>query len=146
MIPYHDPPILFLNFDGACWPNPGGLPTFGWHIDNDAGEHVAHGKGTCPRTNPAHRTNNTAEWAGLRAGLLWLQGYSKPIDALHIRGDSQLVIYQLTGRMRTSKPHLVELRDECRKILDTIEAAHIEVTWIPREENAEADRLSKSRA
>ncbi len=140
------PIALTLRFDGSCNPNPGGIPSYGWHIDGPDGLRFADGIGTCPMSDPSLCTNNTAEWAGLRAGLLWLSKFRLTIDVLEIRGDSNLVINVLNGDWKSKKPHLTALRDECRMLLDMIDAGHIEATWIPREENAEADRLSKSRA
>ncbi len=139
------PISLTLHFDGSC-DKPGGTPKYGWHIDTPDGVRVADGIGKWAATDPAIRTNNTAEWAGLRAGLVWLSKLRLPVDVLLIHGDSNVVINVLNGEWNSRKEHLTAFRDECLKLLKTIDAGHIEATWIPREENAEADRLSKSRA
>lgn len=139
---YLEPLTLILHFDGSCDPNPGGTPKYGWHIDTDDGVRIADGTGhwACME----NRTNNTAEWAGLRAGLTWLSKFRLPIDVLYIRGDSNLVINTFTGEWKCKKEHLRAFRDECVKLLGMIDAGHIEVTWVPRERNAAADVLSKA--
>lgn len=84
-------------------------------------------------------TNNVGEWGAVRSGLRHLQKEGW-VGVLEIVGDSQLVIYQLTGRYKCRKDTLIPFHDECKMFLGTIEWS---ARWVPREENEECDRLSK---
>ena len=139
------PLTLVLHFDGACWPNPGGTPTYGWHLDTTDGERIADASGTAPGLPVEQRTNNTAEFCGLIAGLKWLASVRfAAIDVLTIHGDSQLVVEIAAGRRRAKKPHLQHLSDECRAILARLDVGDIVLEWVPRERNRVADVLSKA--
>ena len=133
---------LILHFDGSCYPNPGGRASYGWHIDvehaGSSTDRLADGHGAVT-DNPT--SNNIAEWRGLEAGLRWLSCWRSPVEHLTIVGDSQLVLNQLRGDWRCKKAHLGKLRDTCQKILS--EAGwEWTATWVPREQNAEADALA----
>ena len=130
---------LILSFDGACEPNPGGVATYGWVIEElRAGKPflLEDGNGMAKVQNA---TNNVAEYHGLGHGL-------KAVARLHpssleIRGDSQLVLNQLTGAWQCNAEHLVKLRDRCREILKEI-GCQWTTTWVGRDGNTEADSLS----
>jgi ribonuclease HI len=134
---------LVLHFDGGCWPNPGGVTRYGWHLDTAEGVRVADSSGVYPAEGEA-RTNNTAEWAALEAGLRWLSKLRLPINTLLILGDSQLVVRQFKGEWKCKKPWLLEFRESCRELLGGLDVGHVSVEWRPREENAEADALTRS--
>ena len=82
-------------------------------------------------------TNNVAEYQGLIAGL---RAANKIDPAAHIeaRLDSKLVVEQMSGRWKIKNIPLAKLAMEAKKI-HSLEL--ITFTWIPREENYEADRL-----
>ena len=85
-------------------------------------------------------TVNTAEWGGLLAGLSWASDLGPgTAPGLLIEGDSDLVISQLTGRWQT-RGQLIGFRDGC---LDALAAlfAPWHARWIPRERNADCDRM-----
>lgn len=76
-------------------------------------------------------TNNVAEYLSLRAALEWL----KSVQLKHgyevvVSGDSQLVLFTLTGRYKTKAAHLIPLRDSCRQLLNEFGAWDCE--WNPR--------------
>jgi ribonuclease HI len=140
-----------LYFDGACEPayqggpaNPGGVATAGWLIYNEQKELVAKDQRFVREGKGA--TNNVAEWCALGFALRWLldnkhndcQGQS-----LCIRGDSKLVCHQLTGEWKCNVPHLQKLKSRCLEILTKLGFKNVEVEWIPRAQNQEADDLSK---
>ena len=134
---------LTMNFDGGCYPNPGGKMTFGWHTDTEDYRRVAEGNGTIQGYDDHERTNNTAEFTALLAGLEWVAQYRlHAIDTLVIRGDSKLVVDTVKGDMKLKKPHLLPLRDACRNAINEIDAGHIELLWVPREQNTKADLLA----
>jgi len=82
-------------------------------------------------------TNNVAEYQGLIAGI---RAANKIDPAAHIeaRLDSKLVVEQMSGRWKIKNIPLAKLAMEAKKI-HSLEL--ITFTWIPREENYEADRL-----
>lgn len=131
-------PELIVHFDGSCTgKNPGGVAHYGWHIDTPNGVRVAEDSQEVCRGPSA--TNNVAEWAGLKAAILFLkeQGWS---GVLKIQGDSALVINQLNGDWKCKMAHLQVYLEDCR---DLLIGQDWEATWIPRESNKSADGLSR---
>jgi ribonuclease HI len=134
---------LTLYFDGACEPrNPGGTGSWGWVATHPEGE-VRTGSGAIPAAPTT--TNNLAEWYALGHGLREIaeRRAADPfqIDMLIIRGDSQLVIRQLTGEWACRAANLQPLLKRCLELLIAINAPY-RAEWVPREQNAEADALS----
>ncbi len=132
--------MLIINFDGACEPrNPGGWATFGW-LARRGDVVVATGQGLAAQGSGA--TNNVAEYAGLIASLRWLvaEGQERPAE---IRGDSQLVVCQVTGRWGCHAAHLKPLHREARDLMRELRGS-VTLHWVRREENAEADELSRA--
>lgn len=121
-------------FDGATEPNPGERGIGGLLISPDASIRVeisaAIGFGT----------NNEAEYAALQAVLD--KGIELGIQNLIIRGDSQLVIKQVSGEWACKSPNLFPFVKAAKIAMRQIPHAHLH--WIPREENAEADALSSA--
>lgn len=138
------PQCLILMFDGGIYPNPGGIPRFGWQIISD-GVVLAEGKGA--DENHVVRTNNVAEYLGLKNGLSFLVE-SKWKGQLLVRGDSQLVIKQILGEMRCGKAHLLPLLDACHSLLEQTsttkrwQQSH-NLEWIPRDKNQPCDKLAQ---
>jgi ribonuclease HI len=132
------PASLTLYFDGACEPvNPGGTAAYAWHLNDVDGTQVASDHGIVCSGEGA--TNNLAEWNGLLRGVRHLKTLSWN-GSLLIRGDSQLIIYQLTGKYQCKKEALRACLHECLELLTGLDWR---AEWIRREENEEADRLSK---
>ena len=90
-------------------------------------------------------TNNIAEWAGLELGLLQCKKLVEAYEncRISVYMDSMLVINQMKGIWRLKQEHLKDLHDSCKKLLIEIQDSIVRLEWIPREENREADRLSK---
>lgn len=82
------------------------------------------------------RTNNEAEYLAL---LLLLEEVERRGISADIRGDSQLVVNQVTGRWKINEPRLRELADRAMELLRRTKSS---ISWVPREQNAAADRLS----
>lgn len=123
-----------LYFDGGIRR---GIMACGWllinehHTESDDGV-FASGNRTC-----GSGSSNIAEYRGLIAGL---QGSLKAgVDVVHIIGDSQLVIKQVTGAFKTNKPELIRHRDRVLELLEQFEDHTIK--WVPRRENKRADAL-----
>lgn len=134
-----DAEILLIYFDGACEPrNPGGWATFGW-VAKRNGATVATGKGCAGYGDGM--TNQVAEYAALLAALRWLADTDQQ-GAVEIRGDSQLVVRQMTGEWRCYAEHLQPLHREALELACQF-TGPVLFRWVPRGENAEADELSK---
>lgn len=138
--------MIKVYFDGACEPvNPGGTASYGWLIKKD-GKTIASGHEVIGVGEGM--TNNLAEYRGLIEGLKACKKLNK-IGKIIISGDSVMVCNMVSRKWGWKKkkwkphskfPHLKKLLDEAHMLLVDVEH---EVKWIPREENFEADELSK---
>ncbi len=82
-------------------------------------------------------TNNVAEYRGLIAGL-HLYAEHAPGAALEVRMDSKLVVEQMAGRWKVKHPDMRPLALAARRLAP----AEVTWTWVPRLQNAHADRLA----
>lgn len=82
-------------------------------------------------------TSNTAEYQALIDGLRAC--LERDIKVVHIIGDSQLIVKQVTGVFKTQKPMLIKHKNIVSKLLEKFDEYTIK--WVPREQNHEADRL-----
>lgn len=123
-----------LYFDGGIRQ---GIMAYGWLLINEykvtSDDGVfASGHRTC-----GTGTSNIAEYRALIAGL---QGsLENGVDVVHIIGDSQLVIKQVTGAFDAKKQELIRHRDRVRELLEQFDDYTIK--WVPRNENKRADAL-----
>ena len=129
--------MITVYFDGLCYPkNPRGVAAYGYIIYKE-GE-LLH-KGFRAVGEGQGMTNNVAEYEGLLAALSWIKDNGIE-DKVVVRGDSQLVINQISGRWQvksgTSSKYVPEIK-EMMKGIDVV------LEWIPREKNEEADELSR---
>jgi len=83
-------------------------------------------------------TNNIAEWCALIEGLKL--ALSHGCRELEVRGDSQLVIRQISGQYRVKSENLIPLFNEARKLCENFEK--LSFKWVEREENSYTDSLS----
>jgi ribonuclease HI len=128
-----------VHFDGACQPpGGGGVAGFGFTIRGAGFDIEDCGLATRPFSE--HSTNNVAEYVGAIRALEWLvaQGFHGPVV---VRGDSQLVIRQATGEYAVKAKHLEAYRERLLQLAATFASHKFE--WVPRDENTEADALSK---
>jgi len=126
--------ILVINADGASRGNPGPA-AIGATIKDENGRLLATVSQSIGRT-----TNNQAEYRALIAALEKAIGLgAREVD---IRLDSELVIRQLQGRYRVKNAALRPLHLRVRELLDRLEGFTLK--HIPREQNAEADRLANA--
>lgn len=82
------------------------------------------------------RTNNEAEYLAL---ILLLEEVERRGIAADIRGDSRLVVNQVTGLWKINEPRLRELAVRAMELLRRTKSS---ISWVPRDQNAAADRLS----
>ncbi|WP_187296366.1 ribonuclease HI family protein [Tepidibacter mesophilus] len=86
-------------------------------------------------------TNNTAEYKALIECMKDLIELGLIKEEINVYGDSDLIIKQVTGQWKCKKEHLRLLRDEAISLMDKFHDLNIK--WVPRNENAMADKLSK---
>lgn len=133
---------VVVYFDGLCEPtNPSGYGCGGWyapaHPALPAHEGLSghrcygHGEGL---------TNNVAEYNAALDALraLYRTGYR---GAVELRGDSKLVVEQYAGRWACNAPALQGLLTHLRRAAEHF--ASVVLIWLPREQNAAADALSR---
>ncbi|NHN42256.1 ribonuclease HI family protein [Halorubellus sp. JP-L1] len=120
-----------LYFDGACRGNPG-PSAVGWVIVTDDGI-VAEGGETVGRA-----TNNQAEYEALVAVLEAARDYG--YDEVQVRGDSELIVKQVTGEYGVNDPDLREYRVRVHELLRAFDDWTI--SHVPREINERADELA----
>lgn len=83
-------------------------------------------------------TNNVAEYQALITGLQ--KAAELGAKRIVVRGDSELIVRQMTGVYRVKSPDLRELYEEARSLYQSFPQAKIEHNY--REKNALADRLA----
>jgi len=121
----------YVYFDGASRGNPGPA-SVGWVIVTSDGI-AAEGSETIGRA-----TNNQAEYEALIRGLRAARDYG--FDSVGVKGDSQLIVKQVTGAWNTNDPELREHRVTVREILTDFD--DWELQHVPREINERADELA----
>jgi ribonuclease HI len=141
--------MIKIYFDGACEPfNPGGTASYGWIIKENnkilAQEGVIIGRGE-------GMTNNVGEYHGLIKALEALARLGIEKGKIEIFGDSSLVC-NMVGKIwgwnkkktkwvpHKDAPHLRPLLD---RVLNLLSDYDFKIKWVPREQNFEADNLSK---
>jgi len=124
---------ITVYFDGGCISNPGGLGSWGYVIYRN-GQRIHYDYGIIPNS-----TNNWSEYTALEKAMEFIIEHGIQ-GSIHVKGDSQLVIYQMKGEWRAysnTSEHFIP------RIKKMIEGRNVKFSWIPREENSEADRLTK---
>ena len=124
---------VVVEADGGSRGNPGpaGYGAVVWNGDHD--RVLAEAKAFIGRA-----TNNVAEYRGLIAGLEAAAELGATEVAAQL--DSKLVVAQMSGRWRVKHPDLIPLRQRAVELAERFD--RITYAWIPREENAHADRLA----
>ena len=129
--------IITIYFDGLCYPrNPGGVAAYGYLVYRNS-ELIHKGFGAVGEGKGM--TNNVAEYEGLLAAAQWIVD-EEIEEEIVIKGDSQLVIKQLKGEYRVNSATSKKYVPEIKKLLHM---KRVSFVWIPREENEEADKLSR---
>jgi ribonuclease HI len=125
-------PELVAYVDGGCLGNPGpsgiGVVISGCE---DGPVRIAKWIG--------NQDNNVAEYAALMEALQY--AVSLKARTLHVYSDSQVVVRQMTGEYECRSPRLYSLHWTCRKLA---RALKFSISHVPRESNAEANRLAQS--
>jgi len=125
---------VIINADGASRHNPGPA-AIGGTIKDEQGRLLASISRRIGRA-----TNNQAEYQALIAALEKAIGLgARRVD---IRLDSELVVKQMKGRYRVKNAALRPLYLRVGELLSKLEG--FSISSVPREQNAEADRLANA--
>jgi ribonuclease HI len=132
--------LIQVNIDGLCQPiNPGGIACYAFVIrSNGKTIHCDYGVAGEPFSKDS--TNNIAEYTALVRALEWLVEHNHVSDKVEIKSDSKLVVNQLGGIFKVKGKRIVPLYKQV--LFLKTKFSDIQIKWIPREENKEADRLT----
>jgi ribonuclease HI len=130
-----------LFFDGSAQPNPG-AGGCGWVLKDHRGNVISQGGRECDIDSHRRTTSNQAEYQGLIDGL---EGsIAAGVRRLEVRGDSELIIKQMTGDYQCKSPNLIELYREAKGLASRFQT--ISFKYIPRDENSHADSIARHHA
>lgn len=126
----------YLNTDGGSRNNPGPA-AIGYVLQNQGVELFARYKYL------GVATNNEAEYKALISGLRAVIESGQKIQHLVCRLDSQLVVFQITGKYKIKKPELATLAAKVHQLLEILRQRQITVDfeYVPRKQNKRADQL-----
>jgi ribonuclease HI len=132
------PPLVEVHFDGACQPPHRGVAGYGFVVHGEGLDYSERGLAAPPYSETS--TNNVAEYVGAIRALEYLRtkGFHGQVVLL---GDSELVIKQLRGEYEVRTEHLKAYHHHLATLLESFPEARVE--WVPRDQNEEADALSK---
>ena len=132
--------LIEIYFDGLCQPiNPGGIACYAFVVKSD-GKTIYSDYGVATEPFSRDSTNNVAEYTGLAKALEWLIENNLISDKVEINSDSQLIVNHLRGLYRVKAKRIIPLY---QKVLVLKSKFHdLQIHWVPREENKEADMLS----
>ena len=124
---------VIVEADGGSRGNPGPAGYGAVVRDAETGEILAERKESLGVV-----TNNVAEYRGLIAGLT--AAAELGASTVDVRMDSKLVVEQMSGRWKVKHPDMRPLSEQAKEIAAGFTRVRYE--WIPRAENAHADRLA----
>lgn len=125
--------------------NPGGHGVGGYVIKGLSSAPI---EGTIDLGQSPTMTNNIAEYSAVVAALeeTLNTAYDHNIvpKTVVVHSDSKLVVEQCSDHWQCNNDTLSKLREQVWSICDMFSLSEIEFKWIPREENTEADEISRS--
>ena len=86
-------------------------------------------------------SNNVAEYAALHEALLYLKREDLTEEKVVVNADSRLLIQQMRGTWKARKGLYLSKYKEVRRL--QADFKDVGFQWVPREENREADALSR---
>lgn len=127
-------------YDGAVEPiNPGGHGGGGYIVKIN-GKEIHRGQIYFPPGPEI--SNNVAEYSGIRELLKWLIKTKRTNQPVLVRGDNMMSVMQMAGKWKAKRGRYIPLYLECRELAKQFR--NITFMWIPREQNGEADEISKT--
>lgn len=132
--------LIEVYFDGLCQPvNPGGIACYAFVVKKDD-ETIHSDYGVAGEPFSQDSTNNVAEYTALIRALEWLVASNLVGDKVVIKSDSQLVVNQLDGSFKVKGKRIAPLYRQVSLLRNKF--SDLEIKWVPREQNKEADRLT----
>lgn len=136
--PKKDEKSINVWIDGLCEPiNPGGTACVGYVIKKDD---VTIADGSDVIGKGEGMTNNVAEYTALIYALKEVKRLRLENELLTIRSDSQLLVNQMNRKWAVKASLIIPLYKITK---DLANGLNYQIEWIPREENEEADRLTR---
>ncbi len=129
---------LTVYFDGSCWPNPNGVAAAGVYVKD--GSDILLQEGFYVGTGET-MSCNVAEYSGLARGLDFLKQKGFTDRKIVVRGDSKMVIKQMSGKWKIKKGLYVEAAVKAMLLAEQF--ANISFEWIPRWQNEICDELAE---
>lgn len=127
--------MLLAYIDGLSEPSNPGTGTYAYLI-YDGRRRLAEGAGLAG----LDVTSNYAEYTALVMALRRLKELHLT-RSVTIRSDSQLLVGQMSGKWKAKGGAYLEKYREARELAREFEG--LEFQWVPREQNEEADLLSR---
>jgi ribonuclease HI len=132
--------LIEIYFDGLCQPiNPGGIACYAFVVKSD-GKTIYSDYGVVGEPFSNESTNNVAEYTALVKALEWLIANNLVADKVDIKSDSQLIVNHLSGNYKVKAKRIIPLYH--RVILLKSKFRDVQIKWVPREKNREADMLT----
>ena len=132
--------MIEVYFDGLCQPiNPGGISCYAFIVKSD-GRIIHSDYGVAAKPFSEESTNNVAEYTALAKALQWLLANNFNSKKVEIKSDSQLVVNQLTGDYKVKARRILPLFKQVLFLKTKFQ--DIQIKWIPRDMNREADTLT----
>lgn len=132
--------LIEVYFDGLCQPvNPGGIACYAFVVKKEC-KTIHSDYGIAGEPFSAESTNNVAEYTALTKALEWLVANNYTSEKILIKSDSQLVVNQLKGTYKIKAKRIIPLYKQA--VLLKNKFSEVEIRWVPREQNKEADRLT----
>jgi ribonuclease HI len=132
--------LIEVYFDGLCQPiNPGGISCYAFVVKS-GGRTIYTDYGVAGEPFSEDSTNNVAEYTALVKGLQWLLENNLGSSKIEVKSDSKLIVNQLTGDYKVKARRIVSLYKQVLLLKSKFQ--DIQIKWVPREKNREADTLT----
>lgn len=132
--------MIEVYFDGLCQPiNPGGISCYAFVVKS-GGRTIYTDYGVAGEPFSEDSTNNVAEYTALVKGLQWLLENNLGSSKIEVKSDSKLIVNQLTGDYKVKARRIVSLYKQVLLLKSKFQ--DIQIKWVPREKNREADTLT----
>jgi ribonuclease HI len=132
--------LIEVYFDGLCQPiNPGGISCYAFVVKS-GGRIIYSDYGIAGEPFSEDSTNNVAEYTALVKALRWLLENNLGSAKVEVNSDSKLIVNQLTGDYKVKAKRIVSLYKEVLLLKSKFQ--DIQIKWVPREKNREADTLT----
>ncbi|MCX8189241.1 MAG: ribonuclease HI family protein [Nitrososphaeria archaeon] len=131
--------MIEVYVDGLCEPiNPNGIAAYGFVIYMN-GKRVLEGYGVVGKGEGM--SNNVGEYAALCEAIKALVKLKLTEEEILVKSDSKLLVNQMNGVWRCHNGYYIQKYNEAKDLIKLFK--NISFIWIPREENKQADSLSR---